>query len=73
MELFHKIIRRISRFAWREMLFDVARVEWKYGRYDDGTPKDWTEWNNVRNHLKETKNLRNSFELTACKNKPINS
>lgn len=55
-------IRRLSRFAWEEMLFDVGRVEWKYGRNDNGTPVDWTEWNNVRNHLIETGRLRQPQE-----------
>ena len=57
------MVRRFSRFAWSDMLFDVGRVEWKYGRNDNGTPKDWEEWNAVRVHLREAGelwNLRNS-------------
>lgn len=52
-----RIIRRLSRFAWDEMLRDVGRVEWKFGRGDDGKPKDWTEWNNLRDHLREAGRL----------------
>ena len=53
MSLFLRVVRRLSRFAWRDMLWDVARVESKYGRYDDGRVKDWVEWENVREHLRE--------------------
>lgn len=60
-----RVIRRLSAWAWEEMLFDVSRVEWKYGRNDNGTPKNWTEWNNVRVHLQETGNLRQPQELDS--------
>lgn len=60
----HRLVRRISAWAWDDMLFDVSRVEWKYGRYDDNTPKDWTEWNNVRAHLLEAGKLRQPLEKT---------
>jgi hypothetical protein len=53
-----RLVRRLSRFAWEEMLWDVGRVEWKYGRTDDGKPKNWDEWNNVRAHLREAGKLR---------------
>ena len=43
-----RLVRLLTRWAWDDFLFDVGRVEWKYGREDDGTPKDWDEWNNVR-------------------------
>ncbi len=58
-----RLVRRLSLFAWEEMLWDVSRVEWKYGRTDDGKPKDWDEWNNVRDHLREVKRLRKPEEL----------
>ena len=45
------------------MLWDVARVEWKFGRYDDGKPKNWDEWENVREHLAEHGALRKPEEL----------
>jgi hypothetical protein len=45
------------------MLFDVARVEWKYGRNDDGLTKDWSEWHNIRVHLIESGRLRQPKEL----------
>jgi hypothetical protein len=60
---FRKWVRRLSRFAWSEMLWDVSRVEWKYGRNDDGSPKNWDEWNNVRDHLQEHRSLRRPEEL----------
>lgn len=58
-----KLIRRLTRFAWDDFLYDVARVEWKYGRNDNGTPKQWTEWVHVRDHLREVKSLRKPEEL----------
>lgn len=33
------------------LAFAAARVEWKYGRTDDGKPKDWKEWNDLRECL----------------------
>lgn len=54
----HRWVRRWSRFAWEEMLFDV-------GRTDDGQPKNWTEWNNVRVHLRESGKLRQPQELES--------
>lgn len=60
-----RLVRRLSRFAWDDMLFDVGRVEWKYGRMDDGQPKDWTEWNSVRAHLRESGMLRQPQELDS--------
>lgn len=62
-----RLVRRWSRFAWSEMLCDVSRVEWKYGRNDNGTPKDWDEWNDVREHLRESDSLRQPNELPADK------
>lgn len=64
MKWFKRLVRRLSRFAWEDMLWDVARVEWKYGRYDNGKPKNWTEWNNVRDHITESKIIRKPQELT---------
>lgn len=58
-----RLVRRLSAWAWDEMLFDVSRVEWKYGRNDNGAPKNWTEWNNVRVHLREAGKLRQPQEL----------
>lgn len=59
------LARRLSRFAWEEMLWDVGRVEWKYGRTNDGKPINWTEWNNVRQHLREAGKLRQPQELDS--------
>lgn len=58
-----RVVRRLSIFAWQEMLWDVGRVEWKYGRTEEGQPKNWTEWENVRGHLRETGYLRQPQEL----------
>ena len=58
MNLFLRVVRRLSRFAWRDMLWDVARVESKYGWHDNGSPKDWVEWVNIREHLREAGELR---------------
>jgi hypothetical protein len=60
-----RIVRRLSAWAWDEMLWDVGLVEWKYGRTDDGKPKNWTEWNNVRVHLREAGKLRQPQELDS--------
>lgn len=62
-EFIKRGVRRLSRFAWGEMLWDVSRVEWKYGRNDDGSAKNWTEWDNVRDHLREAGSLRKPEEL----------
>jgi hypothetical protein len=51
------------REAISELLFDVARAEWKFGRNNDGSPKNWTEWNNIREHLKKFNALRKPEEL----------
>lgn len=64
MKWFKRLVRRLSRFAWEDMLWDVARVEWKYGRWDNGKPKNWTEWNNVREHITELGIIRKPKELT---------
>lgn len=61
--LVKRFVRKLSAWAWSEMLFDVGRVEWKYGRADNGEPKDWTEWNNIRTHLREAGMLRQLKEL----------
>ena len=66
-----RLVRRLSRFAWDEMLYDVGRVEWKYGRENDGKPKNWTEWNNVRAHLLEVGSLRQPQELHSPNNHTI--
>lgn len=58
MKRIRSLVRRLSAWAWDDMLFDVGRVEWKYGRNENGTPKNWTEWNNVRVHLREAGKLR---------------
>jgi len=47
------------------MLWDVGRVEWKYGRTDDGKPKNWSEWDDVRVHLREAGKLRQPQELDS--------
>ena len=46
--LLQHLVRRYNSLA-----FDAARVEWKYGRSDDGKPKNWIEWNNLRESLAE--------------------
>lgn len=58
-----RLVRRLSAWAWDEMLLDVARVEWKFGRNDNGQPKNWTEWDNVRGHLRAAGRLRKPQEL----------
>ena len=58
-----KLIRALSKFAWDDFLFDVSRVEWKYGRYDNGKAKNWTEWENIRLYLKELNALRRPEEF----------
>lgn len=58
-----KLVRSLSSWAWEEMLLDVSLAEWKFGRRDDGKPKDWSEWNNIRAHLHDSGYLRNSDEL----------
>jgi hypothetical protein len=68
MSLINRIVRRLSRFAWAEVMHDVARVEWKYGRNDDGLTKDWTEWDCIRVHLIEAGRLRKAKELTQSMN-----
>lgn len=65
MKRIRSLVRRLSAWAWDDMLFDVGRVEWKYGRNDNGTPKNWTEWNNVRVHLREAGKLRQPQELDS--------
>jgi hypothetical protein len=59
----NKLIRRLTKFAWKEFLWDVSRVEWKFGRTNEGLPKDWDEWNNIREHLRELNSLRQPQEL----------
>ena len=54
-----RLVRLLSRWAWEDFLFSVGRVEWKYGRTDDGKPKDWTEWEDVRDGLREIGRFRN--------------
>jgi hypothetical protein len=63
-----RLVRRLSAWVWDEMLFDVSRVEWKYGRNDNGEPKNWTEWNNVRVHLRQAGRLRQPQELDSMNN-----
>lgn len=47
-----------------EQLANAAtRVEWKFGRNDDGSPKDWTEWNDLRESLGER--VRRPQELAS--------
>lgn len=58
-----RFVRLLSRWAWEDFLYDVGRVEMKYGRLDDGTPKDWTEWSNVRDGLREMKRIRSPWEI----------
>lgn len=62
-DLLKRFIRRLSAWAWEEMLYDVSRVEWNFGRSNTGIPKNWTEWNNVRSHLREVGKLRQPQEL----------
>ena len=49
------LIRKCSKFAWKEMLLDVSRAEQKFGRTQNGDLKDWEEWNCIRRHLLEAK------------------
>ena len=60
-----RIVRSLSFFAWRDLVFDAARVEWKFGRNDDGSAIDWTEWADLRDDLRETGSLRKPEELSA--------
>ena len=70
-ETIKAMTRRLTLWAWEEVVFNIARVECKYGRYDNGRPKNWTEWNNVRDNLRELKRLRQPQELEHEKgNKP---
>ena len=63
--------RRLTLWAWEEVVFNVARVEWKFGRHNNGRPKKWKEWDNVRDNLRELKRLRQPQELEHEKgNKP---
>jgi hypothetical protein len=65
------ITRKITLWAWDEVVFNIARVEWKFGRHNNGRPKNWKEWNNVRDNLRELKRLRKPEELENEKgNKP---
>jgi hypothetical protein len=57
-------VRRLSAWAWDDMLRDVSRVEWIYGRHDNGRLKDWSEWACIREHLLEAGRLRQPKELT---------
>ena len=55
---------KLSRELERELAalrFAAARVEWKYGRNDDGTPKRWKEWDDLREALGE--HVRQPHEL----------
>lgn len=61
--MLNRLVRRLSRFAWHEVLFDVGRIEWRYGRYESGKPKQWGDWEAVRDHLRETGYLRQPEEL----------
>jgi hypothetical protein len=46
-----------------ELRFAAARVEWKYGRTDDGKPKNWVEWNDLRDSLGE--HVRQPHEIES--------
>ena len=46
--LLQHLVRRYNALAW-----DASRVEWKYGRLDNGSLKNWQEWNNLRDSLAE--------------------
>jgi len=59
-----QLVRRLTRFAWQEFMQDVSRIEVRYGRNDDGSPKRWKEWQGVRDHLKEAGMLTKSEEVT---------
>lgn len=56
--IFKKIVRSLTKFAWSDFLYDVSLVEWKFGRNDDGSHKDWSEWRRIQQHLKEMEMLR---------------
>lgn len=59
-----KLVRFLTAWAWHDFLLSVSRVEWKYGRSIDGTPKDWQEWIDVRTSLKEVGQLRAPYEVS---------
>ncbi len=59
-----RLVRRLTRFAWQEFMQDVSRIEVRYGRYDDGSPKRWREWQGVRDHLNEAGMIIKSKEVT---------
>lgn len=63
--LAQRLVRRLSAWAWHDFLFDVGRVEWRYGRDQNGAAKDWAGWNAVREHLREAGQLRNADELDS--------
>ena len=70
-EAIKAITRRLTLWAWDEVVFNIARVEWKFGRHNNGRPKNWKEWDNVRDNLRELKKLRQPHELEHEKgNKP---
>lgn len=58
-----RIVRRLTRWAWLDFLDASSRVEWKYGRTDDGLPKRWEEWDDLRECLGESNALRCLEEL----------
>jgi hypothetical protein len=62
-EAIKAITRRLTLWAWKEVVFNIARVECKYGRHNNGRPKKWKEWDNVRDNLRELKRLRRPEEL----------
>jgi hypothetical protein len=68
-EAIKAITRRLTLWAWEEVVFNIARIESKYGRYDNRSPKNWTEWNNVRDNLRELNRLRKPEELEQTKEK----
>ena len=57
------IVRRLTRWAWLDLLWAASRVEWKYGRDGIWRPIPWDEWEDLRDELKDADALRAPHEL----------
>ena len=38
----------------KDLAFNAARIEWKFGRNDDGSLRDWTEWRELRDDIEKS-------------------
>lgn len=65
--MFKKLIRKFTKFAWGDLIYDVSRVEYKYGRRDNGQILDYHEWNQIRLHLLELNAIKAKDELNTNK------